>query len=170
MGTLGKALGSAGGYIAGSRALIEYLVNKARSFIFSTAAPPSASAAAQAALRLVETEEGAGLLQKLRTNIESFRAFGLTVSAANSPILPLLVGSEEEALQRADILRERGIFVPAIRYPTVARGKARLRFSVSSSHEPSDIELVKEALKSGAAVTSSPSRRSAPFGTVSLPS
>lgn len=147
MGTLGKALGSAGGFIAGSRTLIDYLVNKARSFIFSTAPPPAVSAAAQAALELVQSAAGAQLLEQLRANIERLRTGGFREGAAGSPILPLKVGPEEKALELAARLRDHRIFVPAIRFPTVPRGKARLRFTVSSAHTAGDIERALEVLK-----------------------
>lgn len=147
MGTLGKALGSAGGYIAGSRGLIEYLVNKARSFIFSTAPPPSASAAARAALAIVDSPEGLSLVQKLRSNIVALKTgLDFTNVAENSPILPFIVGSESEVLDLADALRSNGVFAPAIRYPTVPRGKARLRFTVSAAHNPDDVRTARGAL------------------------
>jgi 8-amino-7-oxononanoate synthase len=144
MGTLGKALGSAGGYIAGSRALVEYLVNKARSFIFSTAPPASASAAARAALAIVDSPEGLSLLQKLRGNISALRKseFRFEGTVEHSPILPLVLGKESAAVTLAERLRSNGIFVPAIRYPTVPRGKARLRFTVSASHDTRDISAL----------------------------
>lgn len=151
MGTLGKALGSAGGYIAGSRRLIELLVNKARSFIFSTAPPPAASAAASAALVVIGSPEGLSLVNKLRANSSALKA-GLRFAsrAANSPILPFLVGDENQALGVADALRTQGIFVPAIRYPTVPRGKARLRFTVSAGHSSGDIARARSALLAAA--------------------
>jgi 8-amino-7-oxononanoate synthase len=148
MGTLGKALGSAGGYIAGSRALIEYLLNKARSFIFSTAPPASVSAAARAALAIVDSPAGLSLVQKLRGNISALKKRGLRFEGTveHSPILPLLVGEENDALNLAERLRNNGIFVPAIRYPTVPRGKARLRFTVSASHDTQDIVALRSVL------------------------
>ncbi len=147
MGTLGKALGSAGGYIAGCQALIDYLVNKARSFIFSTASPPSVSAAARAALSLVASSEGLARVEKLRRNIELLRGgFPFADSAPYAPILPLIVGGEGDALKLAAKLREKGIFVPAVRYPSVPKGKARLRFTLSSAHTPEEIEFLRNAL------------------------
>jgi 8-amino-7-oxononanoate synthase len=148
MGTLGKALGSAGGYIAGSRTLIDLLINKARSFVFSTAPPPAASAAALEAVHLVRSGGAAGLLGKLRANIAALRQGFPTVAHEQSPILPWVLGAEERALELAEILREHGIFVPAIRYPSVARGKARLRFTVSAAHSATEVERLRTIAKS----------------------
>ena len=148
MGTLGKALGSAGGYIAGASVLRDYLVNKARSFIFSTAPPPSVSAAATAGLKVVRSHEGAELLAKLRRNVKRF-CDGIRIStpAENSPIVPLIVGEEGAAVRLAQQLLDAGFFVPAIRYPTVARGKARLRFTFSAAHQESEIDELATALR-----------------------
>ena len=148
MGTLGKALGSAGGYIAGAGVLIEYLVNKARSFIFSTAPPPSVSAASLAAIGIVQSEEGRELVTRLRANVQKFCGeTRVNCAASNSPIVPFVVGAEVEALRLADRLLEAGFFAPAIRYPTVARGKARLRFSFSAAHTADEVSALAEALK-----------------------
>ena len=149
MGTLGKALGSAGGFIAGSGELIEYLINRARSFIFSTAAPPSVSAAATAAIEVLRSPEGAGLLTRLRQNLRQFCSESQTVAAVpNSPIVPRIVGVEEAALQLSQDLLERGFLVPAVRYPTVARGRARLRITLSAAHTASEIAAFSAALRS----------------------
>ena len=149
MGTLGKALGSAGGFIAGSGELIEYLINRARSFIFSTAAPPSVSAAATAAIEVLRSPEGAGLLSRLRQNLRQFCSESQTVAAVpNSPIVPRIVGGEEAALQLSQDLLERGFLVPAVRYPTVARGRARLRITLSAAHTASEIAAFSAALRS----------------------
>ena len=148
MGTLGKALGAAGGFIAGGRALRDYLINKARSFIFSTAPPPAVSASARAALEIVRSKEGADLAQSLRARLQQFqRRTEMTAPSENSPIIPLTIGEERAALSAAERLWDAGIFVPAIRYPAVARGKARLRFTFSAAHENADIERLAEALK-----------------------
>ena len=148
MGTLGKALGSAGGFIAGSCALRDYLINKARSFIFSTAPPPAVSASAQAALEIVRSREGADLVHHLRDRLQQFQnEAGMAAPSKNSPIIPLTIGKEAAALSVAERLWDAGIFVPAIRYPTVARGKARLRFTFSAAHQGVDIERLTQALK-----------------------
>jgi glycine C-acetyltransferase/8-amino-7-oxononanoate synthase len=148
MGTLGKALGSAGGYIAGSALLIEYLVNRARSFIYSTAPPPSVSAASTAAVTIVASATGAQLLKRLRENLTEFHAqSGADIVAENSPIVPKIVGSEESAMQLSRKLLDSGFFVPAVRYPTVARGAARLRITFSAAHKPEDISALSHAIR-----------------------
>ena len=140
MGTLGKAVGSAGGYIAGASVLIEYLVNKARSFVFSTAPPPSVSAASKAGIEVVRSKEGEELLKRMRSNIRQFSAeTGTPMAAENSPIMPFIAGAEEAAVGLAERLMEGGFLVPAIRYPTVARGKARLRITFSAAHSPAEV-------------------------------
>ncbi len=146
MGTLGKALGAAGGYIAGSKALISLLINRARSFIFSTAPPPATSAAAQAGLRFVQSAAGETrrqqLWQRVRLTAGAMGANGVPPSA----ILPLVLGSETKALQAAARLRDQGILVPAIRYPSVARGAARLRITVTATHTEAHIAALAAAL------------------------
>lgn len=148
MGTLGKAIGAAGGYICGSRALIDYLVNRARSFVFSTAPVPAAAAAATAGLRLLQTDEGEQRRRDLWRRVAQFQAgraqgSGRPVSA----IIPIPVGPEEQAVAAAEALRRRGVFIPAVRYPTVARGQARLRLTLSAAHEQSDVGQVLAALE-----------------------
>jgi 8-amino-7-oxononanoate synthase len=155
MGTLGKALGAAGGYICGSRPLIDYLVNRARSFIFSTAPVPAAAAAAAAAVRLVQSQAGEQRRKQLWDNVTAVRD-GLSVGAHSlwagqrprpaGAILPIIIGDEIKAMEIADQLRERGIFIPAIRYPTVARGQARLRLTLSAAHGAGDIQRLVAAL------------------------
>jgi 8-amino-7-oxononanoate synthase len=152
MGTLGKALGSAGGYICGPRALTDYLVNRARSFIFSTAPVPAAAAAARAAVELVQSSEGAtrrnqlwSLVGQLKSGLASQ---GWQLGGVNSAIIPLLIGPEIAAMETAAALREAGIFVPAVRYPTVARGQARLRVTLTAAHEAKDVAVLLAALSS----------------------
>ena len=146
MGTLGKALGVSGGYIAGSRVLIDFLINRARSYIFSTAPSPAVAAACRAALRIVQSEEGEALRARLQENL-SLLASGLKMALPQSAIVPLILGSEERALAEAARVLLAGFFVPAIRYPTVPRNKARLRITVSAAHEPEQIRaLVAEIL------------------------
>ena len=148
MGTLGKAFGAGGGYICGSRALVDFLVNRARSFIFSTAPVPAAAAAATAAIRLVQAAEGEVLRKDLFARIAEFKsATGNRQSAIPAAIVPLILGDEERAVAAAAKLREQNIFVPAIRYPTVARGAARLRLTFSAAHSPADIAELVRALK-----------------------
>jgi 8-amino-7-oxononanoate synthase len=141
MGTLGKALGASGGFICGSRALIDYLVNRARSFIFSTAPVPAAAAAALAGIKIAQSTEGETRRAQLRQRLNEFKsAIGHEQSTAFSPIIPLIIGDEANALAAAAQLREQSIFIPAIRYPTVARGAARLRITLTASHTHRDVE------------------------------
>jgi 7-keto-8-aminopelargonate synthetase-like enzyme len=155
MGTLGKALGSAGGYIVGARELIECLVNGARSFIFSTAPVPAQAAAAAAAVAIVQSDEGrrlAGFLWERVTELRrGLAGLGWTVGAEGiapvSAILPLMVRTEATALALAERLHEAGCLVPAIRFPTVARGAARLRITVSAAHTAEDVARLLAALE-----------------------
>ena len=150
MGTLGKALGAAGGYICGSRALIDLLINRARSFIFSTAPVPAAAAAATAAIRFVQSREGevrrAQLWQQVDTAKNAVINSGRALPPVQSPILPLVIGDESDAINAAAALREQGVFIPAIRYPTVAKGEARLRLTVTAAHSGADIAELQRAL------------------------
>jgi 8-amino-7-oxononanoate synthase len=149
MATLGKALGAAGGCICGSRQLVDFLVNRARPFIFSTAPVPAAAAAATAAIRLVQSPEGAELRRKLQSNLADFHSAsskGNTGSPA-AAIIPLVLGDEDKALNAAAKLRAQNIFVPAIRYPSVARGAARLRVTLTAAHSREDIFCLVDALK-----------------------
>jgi len=143
MGTLGKALGSAGGYICGSRTLIEFLINRARTFLFSTAPVPAAAAAATAAIRIVQSGEGEELRAHLWARVDQLKnglvAGPWKLPVIQSPIIPILIGDETRAMETAALFRSRGILIPAVRYPTVARGEARLRLTVSASHTSGDI-------------------------------
>ncbi len=146
MGTLGKALGSSGAYICGSAALRGYLINRARSFIFSTAPAPATAAASRAGIEILDSDEGRELVARLWKNIRAM-AEGLSVAQAESAIFPVVIGAELEAVERSRRLREAGFLVPAIRYPTVARGSARLRIALSAAHEPSEIQRLAESLR-----------------------
>ena len=141
MGTLGKALGVSGGYIAGSRILIDFLINRARSFIFSTAPSPAVAAACRASLRIVQSSEGAGLRGQLWENL-ALLAMELKLPVPPSAIVPLILGGEERALKEASRLQDAGFFVPAIRYPTVPRNTARLRVTLSAAHAPEQIRAL----------------------------
>ena len=148
MGTLGKALGSAGGYVCGPRGLKEYLVNRARSFIFSTAPVPAAAATAKAGVELAQSPEGKGRAEKLWSLVAELKsgiaACGWKFFGDGSAIIPLIIGDESAAMSAAAALREAGIFVPAVRFPTVARGQARLRVTMTAAHESVDVaELLK---------------------------
>ncbi len=142
MGTLSKALGSYGAYVAGSRALIDYLINRARSFVFTTGLPPASAAAASAAIDLIEAEperikrlwdNGCYLRQRLTE-------MGLRLGASATPILPVIVGDAQPALDLADALLRRDIFVLAIRPPTVPDGTARLRVTPTAEHSRADLD------------------------------
>lgn len=137
MGTLGKAIGAHGGYIAGSAALRDYLVNRARSFVFSTAPPAPVAAAARAGLEIVRSAEGDRRREKLRGAVSAWsaQAGGETPGSA---IVPVVIGGEEAAVEVSRRLEEEGFLVPAIRYPTVAKGSARLRVTFSADHTRED--------------------------------
>jgi len=147
-GTLSKALGSIGGFAAGSASLIDYLVNRARPFIFATAPAPSACAAALEALDIIEEEPEHRMMlwRNIQRMHEKLKASGWPMDLIQSPILPLMIGKEGDALALSESLLGLGYFVPAIRYPTVAKGKARLRVTVSAAHTPDQIEAFVEAL------------------------
>ena len=149
MGTLGKALGASGGYICGRRALIDFLVNRARSFIFSTAPVPAAAAAAAAGIQLSQSPEGESRRGQLKQRVNELLAnFQFPISDLNGAIVPLILGGESKALAAATRLREQAIFVPAIRFPTVARGAARLRITLTASHSAADVATLARALAS----------------------
>lgn len=147
MGTLGKALGASGGFICGSRWLIDFLVNRARSFIFSTAPVPAAAAAALAGIGIAQSPEGEARRKSLRARVAGLHSeLRMPHSAFHSAINPIIFGDESRALEAAAELREEGIFVPAIRYPTVARGAARLRVAVTAAHTLEDVLHLSTAL------------------------
>jgi len=148
MGTLGKALGASGGYICGRRALIDYLVNRARSFIFSTAPVPAAAAAAAAGIQLVQSAEGESRREQLRQRLAELKSgIGNQKSEISSAIILLILGEEAKALAAATKLRAQNILVPAVRYPTVARGAARLRVTLTAAHTSEDVAQLLAALK-----------------------
>ncbi|HEY1663783.1 MAG TPA: 8-amino-7-oxononanoate synthase [Verrucomicrobiae bacterium] len=148
MGTLGKALGASGGYICGARALVDFLVNRARSFIFSTAPLPASAAAATAAIKLIQSTEGEQRRTVLREHVGHLTS-PLAIPGSKTPgaIIPIILGGEEKAVAASLKLREQGIFVPAIRYPTVARGKARLRVTLSAAHSTAHVTMLVDALR-----------------------
>ncbi|HEY1717279.1 MAG TPA: 8-amino-7-oxononanoate synthase [Verrucomicrobiae bacterium] len=147
MGTLGKALGSSGGFICGSRRLIDLLVNRARSFIFSTAPVPATAAAATAAIQFVQSKPGEMRRNSLWQRVKQFNSkFKIQNSRFQSAIVPILIGDETKAVEAATKLREQNIFVPAIRYPTVARGAARLRVTLTTAHTAEDVSHLLAAL------------------------
>ncbi len=141
IGTLSKTLGALGGWVAGSASVIDLLVNRARTFIFTTGLSPADTAAALAALQICRSEEGEQLRRKLRANIDAIR------SGHPSPIVPIVLGSERAALDASRALLEQGIFIPAIRPPTVPRGTSRLRLTLSAAHTDEMIARLVAALR-----------------------
>jgi 8-amino-7-oxononanoate synthase len=151
MGTLGKALGASGGFVCGTRKLADLLLNRARSFVFSTAPVPAAVAAAGAGVRFVQSEAGARRRELVWRRVGQFSGKpGLAVASGqaelSSAIIPIVLGKEARAVEVAEQLSERGFYVPAIRYPTVARGKARLRLTITAAHSAADVRRVRRAL------------------------
>ncbi len=140
VGTLSKTLGSLGGFVAGPTDVIDLCRNTSRSFIFTTASTPADSAAALAAVRVLRSRAGAALVDRLRMNVARLRP------GHPSPIIPVLLGSEEQAVAVAQSLLDQGLLVPAIRPPTVAPGTCRLRIAVSATHEDADLDRLVEAL------------------------
>ena len=149
MGTLGKAAGVGGAFVAGSASAIEYLLQKGRSYIFTTAAPPAIACALSRSLQLIR--DGDALRASLMARLEHLRTAlaGLPWQLLPSPtaIQPLIVGDNTAAIELSQALWERGLWVPAIRPPTVPKGTARLRISLSAAHTESDIDRLAQALK-----------------------
>jgi len=139
VGTLSKAIGSMGGYVCGSRDLIDFLYLRARPFLFSTSHPPATAAACQAAFTLLDSPEGEKLVKKLWANTKFFKRElqkrGFQFKASETPIIPIHVGDAAKAFQFSRKLFEAGVFAPAVGYPTVAEGQARLRAIVSAAHK-----------------------------------
>jgi glycine C-acetyltransferase len=142
VGTLSKAIGVLGGYVAGSRNLIEFLYHRARPFLFSTSHPPAVTAACLAALDILETEPQ--WIEKLWDNTRFFKAgldqLGFNTGMSESPITPVLVGEAATAAKMSDSLFNRGVFAQSIGFPTVARDKARLRTIVAATHTKDDLQ------------------------------
>ncbi len=146
MGTLGKALGAHGAYVAGSRVLRDYLINRARSFIFSTAPPAPVAAAATKAIEIAQSPEGGRLRECLWKNIRNLAA-ELQAPKSESAIIPHILGPENAATSASTELLQKGFLVAAIRFPTVAKGAARLRFTVTSLHHPDQIRSLGEVFR-----------------------
>lgn len=149
MGTLGKAFGSSGAYLAGSSPVIQYLMNTSRSFIFTTAPPPGSAAAATAAIRIVqrEPERRARLWANRERLFSGLAQLGFTLSPTVSPIIPILVGNADRALSFAKHLFAEGIYAPAIRPPTVPDATSRIRVTVTSEHSPGQIDQALAAFQ-----------------------
>jgi len=142
VGTLSKAIGVLGGYVAGSKNLIEFLYHRARPFLFSTSHPPAVTAACLAALDILETEPQ--WIEKLWDNTRFFKAglaqLGFNTGMSESPITPVIVGEAATAARMSDTLFDRGVFAQSLGFPTVARDKARLRTIVSATHTKEDLQ------------------------------
>jgi 8-amino-7-oxononanoate synthase len=148
VGTLSKALGSLGGFVAGPRRLVEHLTNHARILIYSTALPPPAAAAAREAIRIVEAEpwrreRAHALAARLRTNLNDQ---GFHTGVSNGPIVPVILGDPAASVAASQRLLDLGLFAPAIRPPTVPAGTARLRVSVTAGHTDDDIDRLIAAV------------------------
>jgi len=140
VGTLSKTLGSLGGFVAGTRAFVDLLVNTARPFIFTTASTPADTAAGLAAVAVVRSPEGDRLRARLRAHVERL------APGHPSPVIPVVVGDEADAVALSAALLDRGLLVPAIRPPTVPAGTSRLRIALSASHTPAQVEALAGAL------------------------
>lgn len=147
MGTLSKAIGAEGGYVCGSRVLAEYLKNRARSYIFSTALPPVTVAAAKRALELIEEEPWR--VGRLQENVRWFcgqlRERGIE-AWSETAIIPIRIGAEEKAVKVSEMLMEQGFFLPAIRYPTVKKGEALLRAALMATHTKEELAEAAAAI------------------------
>ncbi|HEY6532873.1 MAG TPA: 8-amino-7-oxononanoate synthase [Acidimicrobiales bacterium] len=141
VGTLSKTLGALGGFVTGPLRLTELLVNRARTYIFTTALSPADAAAALAAVGIVASAEGDALRARLRDNIDIVRPGHPT------PIVPVIIGSETAAVEASDALLAQGLLVPAIRPPTVPPGTSRLRVALSAAHTPDQLHRLDEALR-----------------------
>jgi len=150
MGTLSKAIGSLGGYIAGSRQLIDFVRNRVRSYIFDTSLPAASLAASIAAIDIIEKEPRRR--EHLWRLIKMFKSgigdMGLTVLPSDSAIVPVLVGEAEPALGFSAALRERGVYTPAVRPPSVPEGKCRIRATLMATHTEEHVGIALSAFKS----------------------
>ncbi len=148
VGTLSKALGSGGGFVCGKQSLINWLANRARTYVFSTAQPPATSAAAMVALEIVEREPERRevLLRNASELRERLREAGWDVGTSNSQIIPIVVGDADRTMRMAGALREAGFFVPGIRPPTVPEGESLLRISLCYHHTARMIDGLLEVL------------------------
>ena len=149
MGTLGKALGTFGAYIAGSKDLIVYLRNKARSFIYTTSLPPAVAAAAIEAINIIAEDNSLikGLWDNRKVFIDGLHSLGFDTLSSETPIIPVLAGNIHKALEMAETLYEECIYAPAIRPPTVPEGSSRIRTTVMANHTKEDIEAALSAFR-----------------------
>lgn len=148
MGTLGKAFGVFGAFVAGDEPLIETLIQHARTYIYTTALPPAVAEATRASLQIVRSEKWRR--ERLQSLVDRFveqaTQMGLSLTGARTPIQPVILGSPEAAVAASRTLRAQGILVPAIRPPTVAPGTSRLRITFSAAHEPAHVDRLLQAL------------------------
>jgi glycine C-acetyltransferase len=149
VGTLSKAMGALGGYVAGSRALIDFLCHRARPFLFSTSHPPSVAATCLAAIGVLEEEPQ--LIERLWENTRFFKAglqaLGFDTGTSESPITPVIVGEGARAMALSDRLFEKGVFAQGIGFPTVPQGKARVRTIVTATHSRDELQFALDAFK-----------------------
>jgi glycine C-acetyltransferase len=147
VGTLSKAVGVIGGYVAGSRAMIEFLYHRARPFLFSTSHPPAVAAACLAAIDVLESEPQ--LIERLWDNARFFKsglqALGFNTGASDSPITPVIVGEGSLAMKLSDALFEQGVFAQGIGFPTVARDRARVRTIVTATHTRDELQFALDS-------------------------
>jgi glycine C-acetyltransferase len=150
VGTLSKAIGAMGGYVCGSRELIDFLYLRARPFLFSTSHPPATAASCQAAFALLDSPEGERLVKKLWANTKLFKRElkkrGFQFKVSETPIIPIHVGDAARAFEFSKKLFEAGVFAPAVGFPTVAEGKARIRAIVSAAHKREHLLKAAEIL------------------------
>ncbi len=149
MGTLGKALGGFGAYVAGSQALRDLLINRCRSFIFTTSLPPAIMAMAMAAIDLVEgePERREALWNNCRLLSDGLKKMGFSLDEIQNPILPLIIGDADKCMQFSEQLLERGVFAQGIRPPTVPPGTSRLRITLMATHTREHIQIALDAFK-----------------------
>jgi len=149
VGTLSKAIGALGGYVAGSRALVDFLYHRARPFLFSTSHPPSVAATCIAAIEVLENEPE--LIERLWENTRFFKggldALGFNTGLSESPITPVIVGDAARAMKLSDRLFEEGVFAQGIGFPTVAQGKARVRTIVTATHTRDDLQFALDSFR-----------------------
>jgi 8-amino-7-oxononanoate synthase len=149
MGTLSKAIGSLGGYVAGGKKLIEFLRNRARTFIFDTSLPAPAVAASMAAIDIIESEpQRRDYLWRLINRFKSgLKDIGFSVLPSNSAVIPVLIGEAEPTLRFSILLKEKGVFTPAVRPPSVPHGKCRIRATLMATHREEHIEIALSAFR-----------------------
>ncbi len=148
MGTLSKAIGSLGGYVCGDIDLINYLRNKARSFMYTTALPPVVCAASIAGIKLIQNNPSLreSLWHNVRFIKEKLKALNFSIISSESPIIPILIGDSQKAVDMSNFLYRKGLLIPAIRPPTVPANSSRLRMTVMSTHTKEDLERLLEVL------------------------